>query len=48
MTFDSEEQKQAFLNVVQDEKLRKQIENANVVEPWIPEHPINNFVNQGD
>lgn len=48
MTFDSQEQKQAILNVVQDEKLRQQIENAKIVEPWIPEHPINNFVKQGD
>ena len=48
MTFDSQEQKQAILKAVQDEELRQQIENAKVVERWVPEHPINNFVNQGD
>ena len=46
MTFDSEQQKQEFLNQIQDEKLKKEIEKAKIVELWIPEHPVNNFVKQ--
>lgn len=46
MTFDSEQQKQKILSQIQDEKLKKEIEKAKIVEPWIPEYPVNNFVKQ--
>lgn len=38
MTFDSQQQKDEILGYVTDEKLRKEISNAKIVEPWVPEH----------
>ena len=41
MTFDSQQQKDDILGYVSDEKLRKEISNAKVVAPWVPEHDGN-------
>ena len=38
MTFDSQQQKDDVLKYVTDEKLREEIINAKIVEPWVPEH----------
>lgn len=40
MTFDSQQQKDAFIAAVGDnEYLRLSAEAGNVVAPWVPEHP---------
>lgn len=39
MTFDSQQQKEAFIAAVGDnEELRLAAESGKVVAPWIPEH----------
>jgi hypothetical protein len=37
MTFDNQQQKDEILALVQNEELRKQIENAKIVTPWVSE-----------
>jgi hypothetical protein len=37
MTFDSQQQKDEILKYVTDEKLRKEILKAKIVEPWVSE-----------
>ncbi len=40
MTFDSQQQKEAFIAAVGDnEDLRLSAEAGKVVAPWVPEHP---------